>query len=175
MKDSDKSSWSQLPFYKCESLPNFILCKPDIAKPDVLPPCKIDITPEQTFVDRVLPPTSFDFRENDNFPTSYFIDLHNIVKSYGTHNYLGARIPLRHNNIDVSKFRFYLNKFSYPDIQILQFVELGFPLGLWSNAYLEPSCKNHSSAYSYFSYVDKFVSTELQKLGMSLQIAILEV
>jgi hypothetical protein len=60
-----------------------------------------------------------------------------------------------------------LTKFSYPHIHILQYVEFGFPLGLWSNAYLEPSTKNHSSSYSYFSYVDKFVESELDKLGVT--------
>ena len=46
-------------------------------------------------------------------------------------------------------------------------MEFGFPLGLWTDAYLVPSTANHSSAYSYFSYVDKFIETELEKLGLS--------
>ena len=83
------------------------------------------------------------------------------------HNYRGARIPLAHNNIIVCNFRSYLTKYRYPHLHILQFVEFGFPLGLWSDAFLKPSDKNHSSAYSYHSHVDKFVETELVKLGVT--------
>ena len=119
------------------------------------------------FVDRLLPPTSCKFAEHPSFSKQYFIDLHNTVKSFGVHNYRGARIPLKHNNIKVENLRMHLLKFNYPHIHIMQFVEFGFPLGLWSDAHLEPSTKNHSSAYSYHTYVDKFVETELSKLGMT--------
>ena len=58
-------------------------------------------------------------------------------------------------------------KYSYPHIHIMQFVEFGFPLGLWTNSYLVPCSQNHSSSYSYYSHVDKFVDTELNKLGIT--------
>ena len=118
-------------------------------------------------MDRSLPPSKCVFEENLLFPKSYFIDLHKAVKVHNVHNYKGARIPLAHNGINVGKFRELLTKFSYPHIHILQFVEFGFPLGLWTDAYLEPSTNNHSSAYSYYSYIDKFVETELSKLGVT--------
>ena len=78
-----------------------------------------------------------------------------------------AKVPEFLSNINVARFWDYLTKFNYPHIHILQYVEFGFPLGLWSNAYLEPSTKNHSSSYSYFSHVDKFVESELNKLGVT--------
>ena len=80
---------------------------------------------------------------------------------------LSLRTEPAHNNINVDTFRSYLTKYRYPHLHILQFVQFGFPLGLWSDAFLEPSVKNHSSAYSYHSYVDKFVETELDKLGVT--------
>ena len=86
---------------------------------------------------------------------------------YNVNNCRGARIPLAHNKINVASFRDYLNRFKYPHTHILQYVEFGFPLGLWSDSYLEPSTSNRSSSYSYFSYIDKFVETELGKLGMT--------
>ena len=46
-------------------------------------------------------------------------------------------------------------------------MEYGFPLGLWSNAYLELRVRNHSSSYSYYTYVGKFVSSELSKFGIT--------
>ena len=33
--------------------------------------------------------------------------------------------------------------------------------------FLYPSTKNHSSAYSYHNFIDKFVETELDKLGLT--------
>ena len=158
---------SLLPFADQVIVPDFILCKPDVEKPDRLRTCNFEITDKLTFFDRELPPTDRIFIENKSFPSSYFIDLHNEVRSYGVHNYRGARIPLAHNNINVENFRAYLTKFKYPNIHIMQFIEFGFPLGLWSDSCLVPNTKNHSSSYSYFSYVDKFVETELKKLGIT--------
>ena len=142
-------------------------CKPDIEKPDKLAPFTVDISEKITFTDRLLPTNVYSFNENENFSQSYFIELHNAVKIYNVSNYKGARIPLRHNNINVDIFRSYLSKFSYPHIHILQYVEFGFPLGLWTDAYLEPSTKNHSSSYSYYSFIDKFIKTELCKTGLT--------
>ena len=148
-------------------MPDFITCTPNVIKPDVLKPDLVNITPTLTFTNRVLPQSNHSLVENESFPCSHFVNLHKKVKAHGTHNYRGARIPLEHNNINVQNFRSYLRKFSYPNIQILQFIEFGFPLGLWSEAYLEPCVKNHSSAYSYFSHVDKFIETELSKVGIT--------
>ena len=74
----------------------------------------------------------------------YFVDLHNLVKSYNDYNFKGARIPLAHNSINVAKFRQLLSEFEYPYIHIMQCIEFGFPLGLNYGAYLEPNAKNHS-------------------------------
>ena len=125
------------------------------------------VTDKLSFNDRILPPTSCSFVENKQFPMSYFVELHNVVKSYGVHNYRGARIPLPHNNINVDSFRSYLTKYRYPHLHILQFVQFGFPLGLWTDAFLEPSDKNHSSSYSYHTYVDRFIESELENLGVT--------
>ena len=149
------------------NVPDFVECKPDIIKPEVLRPLNVNVTDKIIFVDRMLPPTQFSFNENPAFTRSYFLNLHEAVKVYNVSNYKGARIPLQHNNINVDNFRSYLTKFSYPHIHILQYVEFGFPLGLWSESFLVPSTQNHSSAYSYHSYIDKFVNTELDKTGLT--------
>ena len=143
------------------------MCKPDITKLGILKPCEVEVTSTLKFMDRLLPPTQCKFVEHSTFTKQYFVDLHNTVKLSGVHNYRGARIPLAHNNIKVDNFRAYLSKFNYPHIHILQFVEFGFPLGLWSDAFLEPSTKNHSSAYTYHTFVDEFVEKELSKLGVT--------
>ena len=158
---------AELPFKGISIVQNFVDCKPDIVKPEVLRPKNVNVTESLVFMDRILPTSQYQFLENKSFSKSYFLDLHKAVKVYNVNNYKGARIPLEHNNINVAKFRSYLTKFSYPHIHILQYIEFGFPLGLWSDSYLEPSTKNHSSAYSYFSYLDKFVDTELGKVGLT--------
>ena len=163
---SNLDNFDVLPFSKSDSS-SFFICKPDVPENVFLKPVKINVTDNVLFTDRILPQTSRTLSENAEFPSSYFVDLHNKVKAFGVHNYKGARIPLLHNNINVEAFRAKLAKFNYPDIHLMQFIEFGFPLGLWSEAHLEPSCKNHSSAYSYYSHVDKFVETELQKIGVT--------
>ena len=148
-------------------MPDFIECKPDLEKPESLKFCEVQITDSLKFMDRLLPPTSCNFAEHTVFNKAYFLDLHRAVKLYDTNNYRGARIPLQHNNILVEPFRSYLTKYAYPHMHIMQFVEFGFPLGLWSDAYLEPATSNHSSSYSYFTFLDKFVESELSTLGLT--------
>ena len=67
----------------------------------------------------------------------------------------------------IINFRYYLTKFSYPHIHVLQYIEYGFPLGLWSDSFLSPCEKNHSSSYSFYTHIDEFVETELEKLGLT--------
>ena len=49
----------------------------------------------------------------------------------------------------------------------MQFLEFGFPLGLWTESYLVPCTNNHSSAYTFYSYIDEFVEKELESLGLT--------
>ena len=156
-----------LPYTGQSSLPVFIECKPDIIKTEFLKPVTVHVTDNLKFTDRMLPPTECKLVEHPTFSKDYYLNLHKAVKFYNVSNYKGARIPLQHNNINVSNFRALLTKFAYPHIHILQYVEFGFPLGLWSESFLVPSTSNHSSAYSYHTYVDKFVETELVKSGIT--------
>ena len=156
-----------MPYYNQKIVPEFIVCDPDIKKPEYLKSSDFHVSKDLCFKDRLLPGATLIFDEHKVFPMTYFVNLHNLVKTYGVHNYKGARIPLAHNNINVDNLRSLLMKYRYPHLHILQFVQFGFPLGLWSDAYLEPCVKNHSSAYSYYRFVDKFVVTELEKLGLT--------
>ena len=118
------------------------------------------------FIDRILPNSNVLLAENVKFPMKYFVDLHNSVKSFNDYNFKGARIPLAHNSINVAKFRQLLSEFEYPYIHIMQYVEFSFPLGLKDDAYLEPNVRNHSSAYSFYPYVDKFIASDLENVGV---------
>ena len=104
-----------LPFKGIKNNPAFIVCSPDIVKPDTLKPFNVNVSDKLNFIDRLLPPRPA-FEENIKYSKSYFVNLHLAVKAYETHNYLGARIPLEHNNINVQVFRSYLSRFDYPYI-----------------------------------------------------------
>ena len=142
-------------------------CKPDVDKPEFLKSCKINVCEGLIFTDRILPSTQGPFLEHERFSKNYFLGLFHRVSAFGVHNYKGARIPLEHNGINVGLLRSYLYEFNYSHLHLLQFVEFGFPLGLWSDASLQPCLKNHSSAYSYYSYIDKFIVNELENVGLT--------
>ena len=117
------------------------------------------------FVDRKIPPKfdkPFTVSNNLDYPSDYFVNLHNHVVEYGTYNFNGARLKLSHSKINVDCFRSLLPS-NFDDLSILQYMEFGFPLGLDENFTLLPVLRNHSSSYNYFTHVDEFISTEVGK------------
>ena len=137
----------------------------DLQKDSKLIDKKILLPNGSFFIDKTLPPSATIFQENATFPTSYFIDLFNKVRSHGTYNYAGARIKLNHTSINIERFRYYLE--DYDDIVICQFLEYGFPIGLAQEIFLEPALKNHQSSYLFYSYLDKFLNKEVSLQGIS--------
>ena len=138
---------------------------PAIDNVQLLRPWMVKLPDGQDFVDRVLPPSSSEVHQNQEFPPDYFLDLHRKVRSGGTYNFAGARIPLRHSSIDVVKFRHLLK--DYEDIGILQFIEFGFPIGLAQEFELKSCTQNHSSSYEYFTYLDEFLMKEIALKGIT--------
>ena len=119
------------------------------------------------FTDKLLPKNdSYFFSERAEFDSDYFVNLHSEVSIYNNYNHLGARIALSHSKLNVNKFRQLLPK-SFEDLAILQYMEFGFPLGLVDDFQLKPVLKIHSSSYDFYSHVDKFIKTELEKGGMT--------
>ena len=55
----------------------------------------------------------------------------------------------------------------YEGIEILQFLEFGFPLGLDEVPTLSPALKNHGSAYQFYPWLDKFFASGLLKGGVT--------
>ena len=53
----------------------------------------------------------------------------------------------------------------YPEVQICQFLEFGFPIGLIEDPAptLTSTLRNHGSALQFYSWIDEFVSVGLQK------------
>ena len=61
------------PFKGLSNVPDFLECKPDIAKPEILRPLNVNVTEKITFMDKMLPPSQFVFKENPAFTKSYFV------------------------------------------------------------------------------------------------------
>ena len=143
-----------------------IPAKPSVKMSQLADTCVV-LPENRIFLDKVLPSTNVRFELDPNFSTDYFVGLHNLVVSqgvdypYGTPNYMGARVPLAHSRLKIQNWREYLR--DYPHCEILQFLEYGFPLGLSKDPVLEPSLKNHSSAYLFFPFVDEFFSKGLSR------------
>ena len=138
---------------------------PDLDKNTFLQSKKVKLQSGKLFVDKVLPDSSCDFAPNLDFPPSYFIDLHKKVREAGTYNFAGARIDLKHSKINVNLFRELLD--GYEDVEVCQYLQYGFPLGLAQEIFLEQSLKNHQSAFTYFSYVDTLVEKEIGHCGIT--------
>ena len=122
------------------------------------------------FIDKILPPLKSAYEPHDTFSPDYFIAMHKLVHepgpsySRGTPNYLGARIPLQHTGLNLPRWRYYLR--GYENVDVCQFLEYGFPLGLQSDLKpgLKSATRNHGSAHQFYTWIDEFLQTGL-KLG----------
>ena len=71
-----------------------------------------------------------------------------------------------HCRLNVDWFRELLPS-TFDDLAILQYMQYGFPLGLIDEYQLQPVLTNHSSSFDYFTHVDRFIHTELEKGGIT--------
>ena len=132
------------------------IMKPEIKDPKFLKSVDVNLPSGAVFKDKVLPESVSPVIPNDSFTKEYFLNLHLKVRQHGTYNYAGAKVKLQHSHLNVGLFREYLK--NYDDLEILSYLEYGFPIGLSQVFFLEPLTSNHSSSYQYYSYVDKFIA-----------------
>ena len=132
--------------------------------------------PGGQFIDKVLPSPEHHLPTHGRFTPDYHIALHNIVSAPGikangtsypsfTPNHLGARIKLPHVQLKIERWRYHL--VGYQDVELSQFLEYGFPLGLSSQPDLGSCQRNHGSAYMWYGHVDKFICTEVTEGGLT--------
>ena len=133
-------------------------------------------TPFGPFTDKVLPLSEHSMITRNTFNPEYFLALHNIVaapgiRADGSHypafspNYLGARVKLKHVGLKIDRWRYHLQ--GYEDVEIIQHMEFGFPLGLQDLPDLQSSQRNHGSSYNFYPHVDKFVTDEVVNGGVT--------
>ena len=173
----DSGELQELPFHTAEDIPIVLGVAPkQIHKLGSLKDKFLKLPCGSLFTDKVLPAPEVELVVNDCFTPDYFIALHNIVSAPGikpdgttyqacTPNHLGARVQLPHVKLKIGRWRHHL--FGYENVELIQHLEFGFPIGLDSTPDLESSTRNHGSAYQWFSHVDKFICTELREGGLT--------
>ena len=166
----------QLPFASCKVPSAYNIPAKPVAKTSNLRELRITAN-GRSFTDRVLPTPEYPIVEHSRFTPSYYVALHNLAASAGRHengfsypgntpNYLGARIPLVHSHLKLHNWRKHLIGYG-DESELLQFMEYGFPLGLEDTPTLVPCERNHGSAYQYFPHIDKFISAEVSRGGLT--------
>ena len=168
-----------LPFMdeiSCEFLSSAVPAKP-LVKPSKLAdtyfylPSKDSCTGNQNihiFMGKKLPQALSRWEENKSFGMDYFVTLHKITAAQGSHypaftpNYKGARIPLRHSQLNLAKWRQHL--VGYEGVDLCQYLEFGFPIGLSEDPppKLSSTLRNHGSSIQYYTHMDAFIETGLQ-------------
>ena len=119
--------------------------------------------PDPTFLSKVS--------HHSRFSPEYFTSLHAMVSAPGidypanTYNFQGARIPLSHTKLNIPKWRELLA--DYPKNSLVDKLEFGFPIGVSKDPQLEPSLKNHSSSYMFYTWLDKFCISEIKNCGLT--------
>ena len=164
-----------LPFSDSDVMEGFIVPEMPVLKPGLLKPFRFVLPNGKCFIDKVLPRPTVPMVEHKEFHATYHINLHHKAVApgqrgqyrwrEGTPNYLGARIPLEHTTFNLSSWRKHL--IGYQDIEVLQFLEFGFPLGLNILPTLSPALANHGSSYQYYPWMDKFFAGGLLKGGVT--------
>ena len=165
-----------LPFQMLEDFSEVLgLAPKQIHKVNTLTDMSIKM-PSGVFLDKALPASAFSLKLNETFTSNYYIALHNITAAPGirgdgstypafTPNHMGARVKMPHVGLNIDRWRYHL--VGYEFVEIVQFIEYGFPLGLSLLPDLECSTRNHGSAYIWDDHVDKFICTGLKEGGVS--------
>ncbi len=92
------------------------------------------------------------------------IEVHRVVVKSGLPNYIGCKIPV-FSSLKISKWRIRLNNF--PDKQLVDFLEFGWPIGYNSQYWPLTTFKNHKGAVDYSADVSKYIIKEVS-LGATL-------
>ena len=84
--------------------------------------------------------------------------IYDVVRSHGTYNFCGARIPLKHG-LNINSWRNYLD--CYDDKEVIEFLEFGFPINYAAPSLPLPSLCNHASARCFPKDVAHYLDREI--------------
>ena len=94
---------------------------------------------------------------------SDILQLHNILRSDGRHNYEGLQIPVA-SKLHYDVWSKYLTE--YWDWQLPLLIKYGFPLDFDRDAHISSEEINHKSATSYPEHVDAYLKEEIDNKAM---------
>ena len=132
-----------------------IMCERDCVDPN------IDTSPD-AFIDHRC--REWPNMREDALPLAGGADCRKIyqaVKATGLPNCMGARIPLV-SGLKIEAWESYVDRAS-DEVQLLEFIKFGFPLGYLGPTSDTTTAPNHSSARDYHAQVQAFVDAELEK------------
>ena len=86
--------------------------------------------------------------------------IYQAVKATGLSNCMQARIPV-HNDINIPAWRARADG-SPEDVELIDFIQFGFPLGYHGPTAHTPDPINHASALNFPQHVDEFIQQELK-------------
>ena len=93
--------------------------------------------------------------------TQTCLRIYDVVRDTALPNFVGARIPVP-SGLNIPAWRELTQEINYPDKQISDFLEFGFPLGYQADFYPDSDFKqNHFSALQYPEAIQSFIDTEL--------------
>ena len=88
------------------------------------------------------------------------IAIHSLVKKSGVPNFLGCRIPAL-SNFNIQYIR--QNATDYPDQEVIEFLEYGFPISYQGTNPNRTFCSNHKGAREFPSEIDSYLAKESKK------------
>ena len=131
-----------------------------------------EVSQDKFFISKKLPSSGSEFLPHGRFDQNYFSTLSVMAGApgptwkAGTPNSLGARIRLVHTDLNIDSWRKHLIGYEHADL--CQLLEFGFPIGLSNpTPVLVSATSNHGSSYSFYPWIDKFLTTGLSKKYMA--------
>ena len=136
---------------------------------DLLPKVQHRLMQEVTFQEKLLPPSKKPLAT----ATFDFVAQHREVTAAGDGkpNYSGARIPLQNVKINADKMGEMLAGIEYPDLQFVDYLRFGWPLGdkeepdySWPmrKGNLSSARANRLSAYQNYNFMDEFINKQVR-------------
>ena len=93
-------------------------------------------------------------------------DLFQIMKATGScFNYIAPRIPVK-SELTIERWKFHFK--GYPIQLLIQFLEFGFPLGLFSRSQLHSEPYNHALANNFPEDAAHYLQTEVDHKAICL-------
>ena len=96
----------------------------------------------------------------------FLIDAHRRVKQSGKFNFEVCKIPVV-TALDIPSWKYWLNVSGHKDVDLVQFLEFGWPLGYSARVLPKGAVSNHSGATVFSRETDAYISNEVE-LGAML-------